>query len=73
MARKVVTETYSDLSGEAGASRLTFALQGDAFSIDLTGTETKALRDALAPYIAAATKVKSARSAGGRRERDSGV
>jgi hypothetical protein len=62
MARKTVIAYYSDLSGaeidEKGAG-VRFELDGIAYEIDLAEDERDAMRDALAPYVAAARPARS--------------
>ncbi|MGV9193606.1 histone-like nucleoid-structuring protein Lsr2 [Microbacterium sp. MC2] len=74
MARRIVHQLVDDLDGtvlEVGEGEtVLFSLDGTAYEIDLTDSNAAALREALAPYVAAARAV-SARSAapstGGRR------
>ena len=47
-----VVEVLSDVSGEKGASTLTYSVNGQAYSIDLTETEAKEFHEMLAPYVA---------------------
>lgn len=57
MARRTVVAFYSDLSGvEIGQEGVgvQFGLDGDSFEIDLSAAEHEALREALAPFVAAA-------------------
>lgn len=54
MAQKIVTYLVSDLSGkdvDPSGETVTFALDGEAYEIDLSEKEAKALRSALEPYI----------------------
>lgn len=46
-----VVEVLSDISGESGATTTTYAINGQAYSIDLTETESKEFRDLMSPYI----------------------
>ncbi len=66
MARKVQYLLVDDLDGGEADETVSFALDGTSYEIDLSKENAKALRDALAPYIA------SARRAGGRRGRGRG-
>ena len=70
MAQKVDVVMVDDIDqGEADETVL-FGLDGVDYEIDLSGTNAAALRDALAPYVSAARKVRSRRgsgSSGGRR------
>lgn len=66
MARRIVHQLIDDLDGtvlEIGSGEtVLFSLDGAAYEIDVTDENAAALRDALAPFIAAARSV-SARSA----------
>ncbi|MEP9382929.1 Lsr2 family protein [Nocardioides sp. KR10-350] len=62
MSRRTVVTYYSDLSGaEIGSEGVgvPFSLDGDAFEIDLSPEEHEALREALAPFVAAARQVRT--------------
>ncbi len=67
MARRIVHQLVDDLDGsvlEVGSGEtVLFSLDGTAYEIDLNDDNAAALRDAFAPYIAAARSI-SARSAG---------
>lgn len=57
MARRTVVKYYSDISGAEIAKDgvgVQFSLDGDSFEIDLSAEEHEALRQALAPFVAAA-------------------
>lgn len=59
MAKRVVEEYISDLSGDSVDSKsptVEFALEGVVYTIDLTDGEKDDLRKALAPFIAVAQK-----------------
>jgi len=60
MARKVHVVLEDDINGAAAAETVSFALDGKAYEIDLSEGNARALREALAPWIAAG------RRAGGR-------
>ena len=89
MARRIVHQLVDDLDGtvlEVGAGEtVLFSLDGTAYEIDLTDENAAALRDALAPYIAAgrsvsarggaaraSTATRTSSSGGARRQRRSG-
>ena len=83
MARRIVHQLVDDLDGsvlEIGEGEtVLFSLDGVAYEIDLTEGNAAALRDALAPYVAAGRSVGSSRggagsgsSGGGRKRRRSG-
>ncbi len=67
MARRIVHQLVDDLDGtvlEVGEGEtVLFSLDGVAYEIDLTGSNAAALRDALAPFIAAGRSISSARAA----------
>ncbi|MBN9213493.1 MAG: hypothetical protein ABS62_05735 [Microbacterium sp. SCN 70-200] len=69
MARRIVHQLVDDLDGtvlEVGSGEtVLFSLDGTAYEIDLTDDNAAALREALAPFIAAGRSV-SARGAGTR-------
>jgi len=58
VARQEIVEYVSDLSGlridDEREPTVRFALDGDEYEIDLTGSERAALRDALGEFIAVA-------------------
>jgi len=58
MAQKVITTLVDDLDGtvieEGKGETLQFGLEGTTYEIDLTSQNAESLRDALAPFIAAA-------------------
>ena len=79
MARRIVHQLVDDLDGsvlEIGSGEtVLFSLDGIAYEIDLTDDNAAALREAFAPYIAAARTVSRSASAGGgaaRKRRRSG-
>lgn len=47
-----VVEVTSDISGETGASTVTYSVNGQQYSIDLTEPEAKEFQELLSPYIA---------------------
>ncbi len=63
MARRIVHQLVDDLDGtvlEVGSGEtVLFSVDGTAYEIDLTDENAAALRDALAPYIAAARRVSA--------------
>lgn len=72
MARRIVHQLVDDLDGsvlEIGdGETVLFSLDGTAYEIDLTTEHAAALREALAPYLAAGRSV-SARTASTPRQR----
>jgi len=61
MAKRVIHELIDDINGQAADETVTFALDGVQYQIDLTSKNAAKLRNALAPFVAAGTKI--ARSA----------
>jgi hypothetical protein len=57
MARRVIHELIDDLDGGLADESLSFGLDGVQYTIDLSLKNAADLRDVLAPYIAAATKL----------------
>jgi hypothetical protein len=74
MARRIITQLTDDLDGSdlpEGTQATTFSLDGVSYSIDLSEKNAGKLRDALAPYVEAGTRV-GAPSAARRRTASSG-
>ncbi|WP_127476074.1 histone-like nucleoid-structuring protein Lsr2 [Microbacterium sulfonylureivorans] len=69
MARRIVHQLVDDLDGtilEVGEGEtVLFSLDGVAYEIDLTDVNAAALRDALAPFVAAGRSVSSSSRSGG--------
>jgi hypothetical protein len=61
MTRRVTIEIFDDTDGSPAEQTVPFGLDGVAYEIDLSTTNAKHLREALAPYVSAA------RRTGGRR------
>src|SRR5256885_2142632 len=61
MTKRVTIEIVDDTNGSRAEQTVPFGLDGVAYEIDLSTTNANALREALAPYVAAA------RRTGGRR------
>jgi hypothetical protein len=72
MARRVIQELIDDIDGKPADESLSFGLDGVQYEIDLSTKHAQRLRDALAPFMTAGTKVgrggvtPSARGRGGR-------
>lgn len=72
MAKQTTVTVTDDLDGSANAKEVTFSLNGESWTIDLSAKNRTALEKALKPYIAKATKqgrprpVTSSRRAVGR-------
>ena len=54
MARRIQVELEDDITGGPAAETVAFALDGRAYEIDLSAENAQALRDAVAPWVAAA-------------------
>jgi hypothetical protein len=67
MAQQVDVRFVDDLDGSDASGTVTFGLDGRAYEIDLSEANAERLRDALAPFVAAARRADG--SAGGRRSR----
>src|SRR6185369_16303218 len=57
MAKRVIHELIDDIDGKPAAESIVFALDGVQYEIDLSATNAAKLRDAVAPFVAAATKI----------------
>jgi nucleoid-associated protein Lsr2 len=76
VAQKIQTVFIDDLDGSAAEGTVRFGLDGAEYEIDLNAEHARALRDALARYVAAARRARgSARrpARSGRRARADGV
>ena len=79
MAKVTRVQIVDDLDGtvldEGEGQTLEFALDGQAYTIDLKPEHAQQLRDALAPWVAHATRVSSSRraSSNGASRRSSGT
>lgn len=66
MAERVVRQLIDDIDGsdisDGAGERVEFSLRGVTYQIDLSNANVTKLDKALKPYLAAATKVGSARS-----------
>jgi hypothetical protein len=56
MAQRTIVQLTDDLDGSEATESVSFGLDGVAYTIDLGDDNAAALRDALAPYVAAARK-----------------
>jgi hypothetical protein len=61
MARRIQVNLEDDIAGGPAAETVAFALDGRAYEIDLSADNAQALRDAFAPWVAAARKVGATR------------
>jgi hypothetical protein len=65
MARKTVIIVEDDVDGSTAEETLQFSIDGQAYEIDLSGSNAQKLRQAVEPYRAASRRI------GGRRSRAS--
>jgi len=72
MAKRVIHELIDDMNGQPADESVTFALDGVQYEIDLTTKNAAKLRSALAPFVAAATKVGRGGITRGRESRGRG-
>ncbi len=72
MARKVQYLLVDDIDGGDADETVSFSLDGVAYEIDLSKQNAQALRDSLAPYVAAARRTAGRRGRGGRGRSRSG-
>lgn len=56
MAKQTTVTVTDDMDGSANAKEVTFSLNADSWTIDLSAKNSAALEKALKPYIAKATK-----------------
>lgn len=58
----IITKRVDDIDGISDASPVPFSIDGHAYEVDLSDENRAALREALAPYVGAARRVKAARA-----------
>ncbi len=56
MAKQTTVTVTDDVDGSANATEVSFSLNGESWTIDLSAKNRAALEKALKPYIAKATK-----------------
>jgi hypothetical protein len=59
MVREVIQRVTDDLDGSPDAAQIEFALDGHTYTIDLAPRNEAKLRDALAPFLEHASKVRA--------------
>jgi Lsr2 len=69
VAQQVSVTLVDDLDGSEAAETVTFGFDGRTYEIDLSDDNAARLRDAFAPFVAAARKAGSGGSGGTRRGR----
>ena len=57
MAQRVNVVLVDDIDGSDASETVTFGLDGVQYEIDLSASNAAKLRDAVAPFVAAATKI----------------
>ena len=67
MAKRIIETFTDDIDGSEDATPIRFSYAGTDYAIDLGEQNQKVLEDALAPFISAATKVRSSFKATGKR------
>lgn len=56
MAQKISIQLIDDIDGSEASESVSFALDGQSYTIDLSIYNAQAIRQALAPYVANATR-----------------
>lgn len=62
MAQRRIVELVDDLDGGAAEETVSFGLDGSLYELDLSAANAETLRKALAPYVAAGRRGRSALS-----------
>jgi hypothetical protein len=57
MAKRVIHELIDDIDGKPADESITFGLDGVQYEIDLSKKNAQRLREAIAPFVEAGTKV----------------
>ncbi|MCE3556229.1 Lsr2 family protein [Pseudonocardia sp. RS11V-5] len=65
MAKQTTVTLIDDLDGGEAEEQVEFSVDGKSYEIDLSTKNSEKLREALAPFIAAARRSTGRRSAGG--------
>ncbi|WP_188188298.1 histone-like nucleoid-structuring protein Lsr2 [Nonomuraea sp. SYSU D8015] len=60
MAKRIVETLIDDLDGGEASESVGFAIDGASYEMDLSDTNAKKLRDALAPFVENARRVSGA-------------
>jgi nucleoid-associated protein Lsr2 len=56
VAKKTIVTLVDDMDGTEAAETIAFAVDGTSYEIDLSSEHAAALREAIAPYVAAARR-----------------
>ncbi|GAA4686962.1 Lsr2 family protein [Pseudonocardia yuanmonensis] len=65
MAKQTTVTLIDDLDGSEADEQVEFSVDGKSYEIDLSAKNSEKLREALAPYIAAARRGSGRRASGG--------
>jgi hypothetical protein len=65
MAKQTIVTLVDDLDGSEAEEQVEFAVDGKSYEIDLSTANSKKLRDALAPFVAAARRSGTTRRRSG--------
>jgi hypothetical protein len=65
MAKQTIVTLVDDLDGSEAEEQIEFAVDGKTYEIDLSAGNSQKLRDALAPFVAAARRVSGGRRRAG--------
>jgi hypothetical protein len=57
MAKRVIHELIDDIDGKVADESISFGIDGTQYEIDLSKKNAARLREALAPFVAAAAKI----------------
>jgi len=57
MSKRTITELIDDIDGSAATESVRFGLDGVEYEIDVSETNAKQLREALAPFVESGSKV----------------
>ena len=64
MARVTQVSLVDDVDGSVASSTVGFSLDGKTYELDLSDKNAKKLRDAMAPFVAAARRLGGRRASG---------
>lgn len=62
MAKETITRLKDDLDGSEAKTTIQFSWGGTAYEIDLSGKNSRAFEEAIAPYLAASRRVSGKRT-----------
>lgn len=61
--KQIVTKTVDDIDGSDAEATVRFGIDRNDYEIDLSEENHRALREALAPFVSAARKVRRSKAA----------